>query len=171
MRQHVKQVAFLGVNDFLHLGQLVVAETFFGQSLQELGPRVRRTPQLRKFFFVMEKVGQLAKKHFHELLRGHRRAVGMPERGRHHVLDVAFLAVGEFHFRFVFFCRRNGACRKPGMVLSDIRTELAAHRARLWRLHFADTRPLTALRARFFFRSRPIPGPGNEDAPSQNRKS
>ena len=34
--QHVEQVAFLGVDDLLHLGQLVAAEALLGQALQEL---------------------------------------------------------------------------------------------------------------------------------------
>jgi hypothetical protein len=47
-------------------------------TLQELGPRVRRAPQLAQFLLVLEKIGQFARKQFHELLRRHRCAVGMP---------------------------------------------------------------------------------------------
>ena len=44
----------------------------------------------------LEKVGQLAEEHFHELLGGHGRAVGMPKSRGHHVLNGPSLAVCEF---------------------------------------------------------------------------
>ena len=95
MGQHVEEVALLGVDDLLHLGQLLAAEAFLGEPLQELRPRVGRAPERAQFGLVLEELGQLAEEHLHELLRRHRRAVGMPERRRHHVLDGALLAVGE----------------------------------------------------------------------------
>ena len=41
MGQHVEQVALLGVDDLLHLGQLLAAEALLGKPLQELRARVR----------------------------------------------------------------------------------------------------------------------------------
>ena len=38
--EHVEQVAFFGVDDLLHLGQLFGAESFFGEAVQELLARV-----------------------------------------------------------------------------------------------------------------------------------
>ena len=49
----------------------------------------------------MEEIGQFAEKEFHELLRGHGRAIGMPEGRHHHVLDGALFAVGEADFEFL----------------------------------------------------------------------
>ena len=45
VRQHVEQVAFLGVDDALHLCQLVFAKSLFGKSLQEFRPRVGCAPE------------------------------------------------------------------------------------------------------------------------------
>ena len=92
--EHVEEVAVLGVDDFLHLGELRFAEALFRQSFEEFGAGIRPAPQVAQFLFVSEEVRQVPEKHFHELLRGHGRAVGMPETGAHHVLDGAFLAVG-----------------------------------------------------------------------------
>jgi len=55
---------------------------------------LHRRPQLG---LVLEKVRQPAKEYFHELLRGHRRAIRMPEAGYHHVLYRAGFAVSEPH--------------------------------------------------------------------------
>ena len=99
--EHVEQIALLGVDDLLHLGHLLRAEALFGQALQQFCPRVRCAPEGAQFGFVLEKLGQLAEEHFHELLRGHGRAVGMPEGRHHHVLDGARLAVGEFDLDFL----------------------------------------------------------------------
>ena len=97
MGQHVEEVALLGVDDLLHLGQLVAAEALLGQPCKQLLARVGRAPDGAQLGFVLEELRQLAEEHFHELLRGHRRAVGMPEGRAHHVLDGALLAVGELH--------------------------------------------------------------------------
>ena len=56
MGQHVEQVALLGVDDPLHLGQLLAAEAFLGQALQELGARVGRAPEGAQFGFVLEEL-------------------------------------------------------------------------------------------------------------------
>ena len=71
---------------------------FSASPCKKLGSRVGQAPEGAQFGFVFEELGQLAEQHLHELLRGHRRAVGMPERRDHHVLDRARLAVGQLHF-------------------------------------------------------------------------
>lgn len=50
--QHVEQVAGLGIDDPLHLGQLLVAEAFLRQSLQERAARFRRAPDGAQFLLV-----------------------------------------------------------------------------------------------------------------------
>ena len=45
----------------------------------------------------MEELRQFAEEEFEELLGRHWRAVGVPEGGGHHVLDVAGFSVGEFY--------------------------------------------------------------------------
>src|SRR5207244_489917 len=62
-----------------------------------LGARVRRTPQGAQFGLVLKELRQLSKEHLQKLLRRHRSAVRVPEGCRHHVLNSACLAVGEFH--------------------------------------------------------------------------
>ena len=113
MGQHVEEVALLGIDDLLHLGQLVAAKAFLGESLQKLLARVGDAPNGAEFGFVFEELGQLAEEHFHELLRGHRRAVGVPEGRAHHVLDGAVFAVGEFHLR-LFLATSADRVRGPG---------------------------------------------------------
>ena len=102
MGQHIEEVALLGVDDFLHLGELVVAEAFFGKSLQQFSARVGGAPDGTEFGFVLEELGKFAEKHLHELLCGYGRAVRVPEGGHHHVLDVALLAVGQLHLDLLF---------------------------------------------------------------------
>lgn len=93
--QNVKEVAVLGIDDFLHLSQLVFAEAFFRQSGQKTGTGVRGAPDGAKFFFVVEELREFAEEKFHELLGGHGSAVRMPEAGDHHVLDVTGFAVSQ----------------------------------------------------------------------------
>ena len=77
--QHVEEVALLGVDDLLHLGQLLPPKPFSASPCKQLLARVRRAPEGAQFGLVLEELGQLAEEHLHELLRRHRRAVGMPE--------------------------------------------------------------------------------------------
>ena len=98
MGEHVEEVAFFGVDNLLHFGELVVAEALIGKAFRSFHAGVGSAPEGAEFGFVLEEIGQLAEEHFHELLRGHGRAVGMPEGGGHHVLDGAGFAVGEFDF-------------------------------------------------------------------------
>ena len=108
--QHVKQIALFRINDFLHFRQLVVAKSFVGQPVQQLGTRGLGALQysVRNSSSLWKKSGSLpVNSIFHELLRRHRRAVRMPERGGRHVLDVALLAVGQLHLRSFSFCKRN----------------------------------------------------------------
>jgi len=100
VRQDIEQVALLRVYDLLHLGQLGAAETFFRKPLQQLRARIRRAPEIAQLRFALEEIGQLAEEPLHELPGGHGRAVRMPEGGRHHMPEVALLAVGELHFHF-----------------------------------------------------------------------
>ena len=44
MGQHVEKVALLGVDDLLHFGELVAAEAFVGEPLQELSADVGDAP-------------------------------------------------------------------------------------------------------------------------------
>src|ERR1019366_221728 len=86
-------------------------------------------PDRTEFSFILEKLRQLAEQHFYELVRGHRRAVWMPKRCAHHVLDGAVLAIGKFDldllptlagFRFRprwFGLRRSRDPRLPGFWL------------------------------------------------------
>ena len=52
---------------------------FSASPCSNLRARVRIAPQRAQFVFVLEELRQFAEQHFHELLRRHRRAVGMPE--------------------------------------------------------------------------------------------
>ena len=117
--EDVEEVAFVGVDDALHFDQLIMAETFSGEGFKQLGAGVRGAPDGSQFGFVVEEFREFAEQHFHELLRRHRRAVGMPEAGHHHVLDVAGFAVGEFDL-----------C--PLLLLADA-LQLAADFARFFR--------------------------------------
>src|ERR1035441_3200826 len=76
---------------------------------QRACPASRRLPDSAQFVFVFEELGQLAKQQFHELLCRHGRAVGMPERGANHLLDVAGLAVGKLHPGDLLFLADAGA--------------------------------------------------------------
>ncbi len=58
--QNVEQIALFGVDDFLHLRHLIVAETFLGQAFQEFSARVGGAPERAEFGFVFEKLGELA---------------------------------------------------------------------------------------------------------------
>ena len=42
--ENVEEIAFLGVDDLLHLGQLVGTEAFFSEPMQQLGSGVGRAP-------------------------------------------------------------------------------------------------------------------------------
>ena len=45
VREHVEEVALLGVDDLLHLGELLAAEALLGEALQQLLARLRLAPQ------------------------------------------------------------------------------------------------------------------------------
>jgi len=45
VREHVEEVALLGVDNFLHFRELVVPETFFRKTVQEFFASIGRTPQ------------------------------------------------------------------------------------------------------------------------------
>ena len=53
-------VAFFGVDDLLHFGQLFAAESFFGQAVQQLLAGVRGAPESSQFGFVIEDHQQFA---------------------------------------------------------------------------------------------------------------
>src|SRR2546426_5009878 len=67
--QHVKQVTLLRVDNPLHRGQLLAAKALLRETLQELLPRIRCTPERSQLGLVLEELGEPAKQHFHELLR------------------------------------------------------------------------------------------------------
>jgi hypothetical protein len=98
MRQHVEGIAFLSFNDLLHLRELIAAKTLLCETFQQFLARIRSAPDRAKLRLVIEEIRQLPEQHFHELLRGHRRAIGMPEARAHHVLDRARLAVAKCDF-------------------------------------------------------------------------
>jgi hypothetical protein len=56
--EHVEQVTVLCINNPLHLGELVVAEAFLGQALQQFLACVRGAPDGAQFCLVLEEVGQ-----------------------------------------------------------------------------------------------------------------
>ena len=66
--QHVKQVTLLRVDNPLHRGQLLAAKALLRETLQELLPSIRCAPEGSQLALVLEELGELAKKHFHELL-------------------------------------------------------------------------------------------------------
>src|ERR1035437_202293 len=126
--------------------------------MQEFGPRVRRAPQPAQLGFALEEVRQLAKQQFHELLRRHRRAIGMPKRRCHHALNVALLAVGQFHLR-LFLADARALVALRARLLRTLAWTLSAHRTglRFWLL--AHTGIAAALRAWFRFHRLAIPFP------------
>ena len=67
--QYVEEVAFVGVDDALHFGELIVAEAFGGEGFEEFGSCVGGAPDGSQFGFVVEELRQFAEQHFHELLR------------------------------------------------------------------------------------------------------
>jgi hypothetical protein len=122
----------------------------------------------------MEELGQPAKQQFEELLRGHRRAVGMPERRHHHVLDGALFPVGQFHFRlFLVLTNAIDLAANRTWLFCAFARRLAADLARFRRRHHIGAGMLPASRARLFFLQSPVPliRPGSVDAPSRNRRS
>ena len=58
--EHVEEVALLGVDDLLHLGELLAAEALLGEPLQQLLARLRLAPQGAQLGLVGEEVRQLA---------------------------------------------------------------------------------------------------------------
>ena len=52
--EHVEQVAFLGFDDLLHLGELFVAKALLGEALQQLLPGIGDAPQGAKLSLVLE---------------------------------------------------------------------------------------------------------------------
>ena len=58
--EDIEEVAFLRLDELLHRHQFVVAEISLRQTLQELGPRVRRAPQRPQLRLALEKIRQLA---------------------------------------------------------------------------------------------------------------
>ena len=58
MREHVENIAFLGVDNFLHLDQSFAPEPFFGKSLQKFfTPRIiaqkRKAARSRRLFYAL----------------------------------------------------------------------------------------------------------------------
>ncbi len=115
--EDVEEIGFFGVDDLLHFRELVVAEAFFGEAFEEFFAGVGGAPERAELFFAGEEFGEVAEEHGHELLCGHGGAVGMPEGGDHHVLDLAFFSVGEFYFDFLTTFRWCGA----GAVFAAVR--------------------------------------------------
>ena len=145
--EHVEEVALLGVNQLLHRHQFVVAEILVGQAVQEFRPRVGRAPEDAEFGFALEEIRQLAKEQLHELLRAHRRAVGMPEGCHHHVLDDAFLSVGELHpCSLLLFADATNLPADFAGNLGAFAGRLAANFARLGRWNDTGAGTLAALR-------------------------
>ena len=66
--EDVEEIAFVGVDDPLHFGELIVAEAFGGEGFQQLGSCVRGAPEGSEFGFVVEEFREFAEQHFHELL-------------------------------------------------------------------------------------------------------
>jgi len=88
-----------GKSTFLHLagaldrassGNVLVGGKSLGEMNDATLSRFRRT----QLGFVFEELRQLAEQHLHELPRGHRCAIRVPEARHHHVLDGASFAVG-----------------------------------------------------------------------------
>ncbi len=60
MGEHIKEVALLRVDNFLHLGELVIAEPLLGQSLQQLLPGVRCAPDVPQFRLIIDRLAEVA---------------------------------------------------------------------------------------------------------------
>ena len=59
--QHVEEVALLGINDLLHFRHLLFAETFLGQTLQQLGAGIGGAPEGAELGLILEELGNLPK--------------------------------------------------------------------------------------------------------------
>ncbi len=146
MRQHVEEIAFLGVDDLLHLGQLLCAKALFREPCKSFFRVSGALHSARSSASSLKNSGSLPNSSFHELLRRHGRAVRMPERGAHHVLDGALFAVREFHFRLLLAHARTLPASLARLFRTLART-LPAHRAWLRRDLLALTGIRPALRA------------------------
>lgn len=78
-----------------HLGELLSIEAAFGKASDQRGAGLRLAPDFAKFGFIAEQFGQLAEQAFDELRGCNRLARCIPVGGRAHMLERAFLAVGE----------------------------------------------------------------------------
>lgn len=85
----------LGVDQFADFGQGFDAIALVFQAFEQLLAGVRAPPEGAEFVFVLEQRGQIAVQTLDELGGGNGGAVGAPEAGGAHVLDAAFLAVGQ----------------------------------------------------------------------------
>ena len=117
-----------------------------------------RAPQCAQLVLVLEELRQLAKQHLHELLGGHGRAVRVPERGAHHVLNGTLFAVGQLHFRLRLLLAHAWALTaNRARFFRTFARCLSAHRTWLrYRLH-ALAGVLATLLARFRLQRLAVP--------------
>ena len=109
--------------------------------------------RVAKFGFVLEELGQLAEEQFQELLGRHGRAIGMPERGGHHVLDVARLSVGQLYLdasSSLAVAAARPLAAFGAWFWRAFARRFAANRAWLRLGRFANAGPFAALGARLF---------------------
>src|SRR5689334_18309617 len=84
----------------------------------------------------------------------------MPERRHHHVLDRAFLTVGQLHFYFALLLASANTANLPAYfarLRRAVARALTTNRARFRRRNLAHTRPCAATRARVFLLRRAVP--------------
>ena len=101
MGQQIKKIAVFGIDDLLHFGQLFVPETCLSETFEQAVARCGSAPDCAEFVFAGEELRQPAEELLEELLRGHRRAIRMPEGRGHHVLDASLFPVGQFDLGFL----------------------------------------------------------------------
>ena len=81
IRQHIVEVALLGVDHPGEVRQLFVAVAFVMEAVEQLLPRARRTPECAKLVLILEQRREVAIQLLKKLRRRHRRPVGIPVTG------------------------------------------------------------------------------------------
>ena len=111
--QHVEQVALLGVDDLLHLGQLVAAEALLGSPCKSFARVSGALQRARSSASSLKNSGSLP----NSISMNCCADIGVPSGCQkvvhHHVLDGARLAVGELDLRSSA-CSAYGAAPGPG---------------------------------------------------------
>src|SRR5690606_18409901 len=150
-----------GIDEPGDLAKLLGAITLLCKAIQQAAAGVRPAPEPAQFGLILEEVGDVAEHALHEFGGRHRLAIGAPEAGGHHVLDLSGLAIRELDLHpFRAFARRLAALGAEfrRRLLADARA-LATIRADARRGLLADARLLAAFRAGVFddLLGRPVP--------------